>query len=254
MLSDRKYTGYNVSTSPADIDSASAFLVPAPPSIPPTPGPDQAPLQTTHLPPIVSPDLTLEPTIPVPVYSLPTRAFPVQPPPKVPTGYAPTHPVDPKRTPVRKWTIMQREIKGIGGGRWFARTWVAPQTLPPQPATRPSSPPILATDGGIGVVADDAVANAVAAAVIVSSPQVLPPNIGPSQVSPPVSRASSVKAEAGAAQALLELDQVNSVRWPTVAVQDPPAESAVSSRGPASLQSRSSNDSPPPPPSPGVPA
>jgi len=25
---------------------------------------------------------------------------------------------------------MQREIRGIAGGRWFARTWVAPSTLP----------------------------------------------------------------------------------------------------------------------------
>ncbi|KAF8506434.1 hypothetical protein JB92DRAFT_3122114 [Gautieria morchelliformis] len=233
----RKYTSKTAQNAPGTstpLDDAlidpSTFLVPAPPSIPPTPGPDQLPLPSSHLPPIVPPDLTLDPSIPIPVFPLPTRAFPVQQPPKLPTGYAAPHPIDPKRGPVRKWAIMQREIKGIGGGRWFARTWVAPQSIP-QPVTRPSSPRAPADVGNY-----------------VALSQQVPPEAGPSRVWAPMSLASSVKAEAGAAQALLELDQVDSTRWPTM-VQGP-LGAGLSSRGPASPRSRANSS--PSAPSPGA--
>ncbi|KAF8507510.1 hypothetical protein BU17DRAFT_100436 [Hysterangium stoloniferum] len=133
--------------APAD---ASQFLIPVAPSVPVSPKSDHPPLSS--LPPTVTPDLTFDPSTPVPSYPLPTRAFAVSQPPKIPTGYAPFHPLE--KGPARKWTIMQREIRGIGGGRWFARTWVAPQTLPqqqpepepepelePEPETRPPTPP-----------------------------------------------------------------------------------------------------------------
>ncbi|KAF8585700.1 hypothetical protein K439DRAFT_1660116 [Ramaria rubella] len=201
----------------------STFLVPAPPSIPPTPGPDQPSLPPSHLPPILPPDLALDPSIPIPVYPLPTRAFPVQPPPKVPTGYAPSQPIDTKRGPVRKWTIMQREIKGIAGGRWFARTWVAPQTLP-QTATaiRPISPPVYTA----------------------ASPPLTLPDAGPSRISGSAagSRASSVKIETGPLHALSELEIIESARW---ARAGPDVGSGILSRGPASVRT-SITPSPPP--------
>ncbi|KAF8640821.1 hypothetical protein AX17_000470 [Amanita inopinata Kibby_2008] len=62
--------------------------------------------------------------VPVPVYPLPTKPFPVQPPPKLSTGTAPTIPLDKTGKKVRHWRMAHREIRGIAGGRWFARTWV----------------------------------------------------------------------------------------------------------------------------------
>ena len=62
--------------------------------------------------------------VPIPVYPLPTKPFPVQPPPKIPTGFAPLIAVDRGRTRVRHWREANREIRGIAGGRWFAKTWV----------------------------------------------------------------------------------------------------------------------------------
>ncbi|KAH7907785.1 hypothetical protein BJ138DRAFT_1159222 [Hygrophoropsis aurantiaca] len=61
---------------------------------------------------------------PMPVYPLPSKPFPVQPPPKIGTGFAPMLPLDRNGTKVRRWRTAHREIRGIAGGRWFARTWV----------------------------------------------------------------------------------------------------------------------------------
>lgn len=62
--------------------------------------------------------------IPIPVYPLPTKPFPVQPPPKNTTGFAPQMPLDRSGTKVRHWREANRDIRGIAGGRWFAKTWV----------------------------------------------------------------------------------------------------------------------------------
>ena len=62
--------------------------------------------------------------LPVPVYPLPSKPFPVQPPPKIGTGFAPVQPLDRSGAKVRQWRIANREIRGIAGGRWFARSWV----------------------------------------------------------------------------------------------------------------------------------
>jgi hypothetical protein len=62
--------------------------------------------------------------VPVPVYPLPSKPFPVQPPQKIGTGFAPVIPLDKSGLKVRHWRIAHREIRGIGGGRWFARSWV----------------------------------------------------------------------------------------------------------------------------------
>lgn len=61
---------------------------------------------------------------PIPVYPLPTKPFPVQPPPKIHSGFAPVMPLDKSGKKVRHWRVANREIRGIGGGRWFARSWV----------------------------------------------------------------------------------------------------------------------------------
>ncbi|KAF9270856.1 hypothetical protein L218DRAFT_983255 [Marasmius fiardii PR-910] len=62
--------------------------------------------------------------VPVPIYPLPTKPFPVLPPPKISSGFAPNLPLDKTKTRVRHWRVANREIRGIAGGRWFTRAWV----------------------------------------------------------------------------------------------------------------------------------
>jgi len=62
--------------------------------------------------------------VPIPVYPLPTKPFPVQPPQKIVTGFASLIPLDKGGRKVRHWREAKREIRGIAGGRWLARTWV----------------------------------------------------------------------------------------------------------------------------------
>ena len=61
---------------------------------------------------------------PIPIWPLPTRVFPVQNLPKIPSGNAPAQPLEKKTPPVRSWRQAQREIRGIAGGRWFVRSWI----------------------------------------------------------------------------------------------------------------------------------
>ena len=61
--------------------------------------------------------------VPIPVYPLPTKPFPVQLPQKITSGIAPL-PLDKNTKAVRHWRQARREIRGIAGGRWLARTWV----------------------------------------------------------------------------------------------------------------------------------
>ncbi|KAI0756506.1 hypothetical protein C8Q80DRAFT_1129008 [Daedaleopsis nitida] len=62
--------------------------------------------------------------VPLPVYPLPSKPPPVQPPPKIGTGFAPVIPLDKSAKPVRKWRQVNREVRGIAGGRWFVKSWV----------------------------------------------------------------------------------------------------------------------------------
>lgn len=62
--------------------------------------------------------------VPHPRYPLPTKPFQVQPPPKITTGYAPIIPLDRTKAKSRHWRLAHREVRGIAGGRWFARSWV----------------------------------------------------------------------------------------------------------------------------------
>jgi hypothetical protein len=68
-------------------------------------------------------DINLD-SIPLPVFPLPSKPYPVQPPVKIGTGFAPIIPLDKSRKKVRHWRTANREIRGIAGGRWFARSWV----------------------------------------------------------------------------------------------------------------------------------
>lgn len=73
--------------------------------------------------PSLAEELNLE-NVPIPVYPLPTKPFPVQPPPKITSALAPLLPLDKSSKAVRHWRSARREIRGIAGGRWLARTWV----------------------------------------------------------------------------------------------------------------------------------
>ncbi|KIY52669.1 hypothetical protein FISHEDRAFT_69485 [Fistulina hepatica ATCC 64428] len=105
-----------------DVEVASDASVTAPSSpgtthIEPTPEPEPA----APAAPIAEPPNLYDG--PVPVYTLPTKPFPVLPPPKIGSGQAPTLVLDRSRKKVRHWRVAHREIKGIAGGRWFARAW-----------------------------------------------------------------------------------------------------------------------------------
>jgi hypothetical protein len=78
------------------------------------------------LPTTLEPTTTLEDLegVPHPRYPLPTKPFQVQPPPKITTGYATVIPLDRTKIKPRHWRLAHREIRGIAGGRWFARAWV----------------------------------------------------------------------------------------------------------------------------------
>ncbi|OCH88750.1 hypothetical protein OBBRIDRAFT_888860 [Obba rivulosa] len=102
----------------------------APPTAASSPLPvhdDHSPEPDVHIPagvaiPLID-DANLE-GVPLPIYPLPSKPFPVQPPPKIGTGFAPVIPLDRSGKPVRRWRQVNREIRGIAGGRWFAKTWV----------------------------------------------------------------------------------------------------------------------------------
>ncbi|OSD06183.1 hypothetical protein PYCCODRAFT_1475020 [Trametes coccinea BRFM310] len=107
-----------------DADSVSeAYAGTAPSSPTPhdgSPEPD-IPLSSLLGPPVD--DAPLD-GVPLPVYPLPSRPFPVQPPPKIGTGFAPVIPLDKSGKPVRRWRQVNREVRGIAGGRWFVKSWV----------------------------------------------------------------------------------------------------------------------------------
>lgn len=86
------------------------------------------PLDATGPPAISAPTLSNQDEslegVPCPVYPLPSKPFPVLPSVKIATGFATNLPLDKNHTEVRHWRMAKREIRGIAGGRWFARSWV----------------------------------------------------------------------------------------------------------------------------------
>jgi len=86
-----------------------------------SPEPGQITLSSSATEPVEEANLE---NIPLPVYPLPTKVFLVQAPPKIPTGFTLPFTLDKSRKKVRHWRTVNREIRGIAGGRWFARSWV----------------------------------------------------------------------------------------------------------------------------------
>lgn len=89
-----------------------------------SPEPEQAPASPSAAPPAPLAEETNLENVPLPVYPLPSKPFPVQPPLKIPTGFAPPIPLDKNGKKIRHWRTAHREIRGIAGGRWFVRSWV----------------------------------------------------------------------------------------------------------------------------------
>jgi len=86
-----------------------------------SPEPGQITLSSPAAEPVEEANLE---NIPLPVYPLPTKVFLVQAPPKIPTGFTLPFTLDKSGKKVRHWRTANREIRGIAGGRWFARSWV----------------------------------------------------------------------------------------------------------------------------------
>ncbi|KAH9897894.1 hypothetical protein C8Q73DRAFT_833992 [Cubamyces lactineus] len=106
-------------------DVSEAYAGTAPSSPTPhdgSPEPD-IPLASIIAQPIHADETPLD-GVPLPVYPLPSKLFPVQPPPKIGTGFAPVIPLDKSGKPVRRWRQANREIRGIAGGRWFVKSWI----------------------------------------------------------------------------------------------------------------------------------
>ncbi|EKM61434.1 uncharacterized protein PHACADRAFT_248039 [Phanerochaete carnosa HHB-10118-sp] len=117
-----------------------------PPHDEPSPHFDDLPLPSHTIPigPIpADEDINLE-GVPLPLYPLPTKPFPVLPAPKIPTGLAPVMPLDKSGKKIRKWRQAQREIRGIAGGRWFAKTWIGDKESEYAAAHAVQPPPIPA--------------------------------------------------------------------------------------------------------------
>jgi len=112
-------------------DDGSSITSEVPNTVASSPQPFDADVgESEHIPIVNEPsyldqEMSIDPDRePIPVWPLPTRVFPVQNLPKIPTGNAPAQPPEKKAPPVRQWRQAQREIRGIAGGRWFVRSWI----------------------------------------------------------------------------------------------------------------------------------
>jgi len=104
--------GYSVTAASSPVTAHFEGNTPEPETLPPfTNGP------LPEEPPINLQDVAL------PQYPLPIKPFSVLPPQKINTGFAPVVPLDRSGAKVRHWRPVNREIRGIAGGRWFTRSW-----------------------------------------------------------------------------------------------------------------------------------
>ncbi|KAH9056963.1 hypothetical protein EDB87DRAFT_1140256 [Lactarius vividus] len=129
--------------------------------------------------------------IPHPRYPLPTKPFQVQPPPKISTSYAPVVPLDRTKTKPRHWRLAHREVRGIAGGRWFARAWVgekeselavaaeAALSVPKLPALSVSAPVTGGRASGKRKPKVDAVSTAASSRSASAAPEVAVPPAPP---------------------------------------------------------------------------
>ncbi|KAG9103463.1 hypothetical protein FRC07_009983, partial [Ceratobasidium sp. 392] len=145
--SNNALTPTPISTPTISIPNPALALPPAPSSSLPTPAPaaeiDPALLATA------------------PRRPLPTRTFPVQAAPKTTQPAVATNGangaggMDMNRRRVRRWGVKMREVRGVGGGSWWVRTWVGsseseyasdPTRILAVPTTLPRPPKPRKTD------------------------------------------------------------------------------------------------------------
>ncbi|KAJ7103155.1 hypothetical protein B0H15DRAFT_811196 [Mycena belliarum] len=105
--------GYSVTAASSPVTAHLEANTPEPEVFPPY----------TNGPLVEEPPVNLQ-EVPLPQYPLPVKPFSVQPPQKINTGFAPVLPLDRTAAKVRHWRVVNREIRGIAGGRWFTRSWV----------------------------------------------------------------------------------------------------------------------------------
>ncbi|KAJ6601435.1 hypothetical protein DFH09DRAFT_563577 [Mycena vulgaris] len=111
--------GYSVTAASSPVTAHFDGNTPEPEAFPPyTNGP------LSEEPPINLQEVAL------PQYPLPVKPFSVQPPQKINTGFATVLPLDRTAAKVRHWRPVNREIRGIAGGRWFTRSWVGEKESP----------------------------------------------------------------------------------------------------------------------------
>jgi hypothetical protein len=84
---------------------------------------------------------------PPPAYPLPNRPFSVLPPPKIGSGFAPIFPLVRGGPPARRWRTVKREVRGVAGGRWFARSWLGEKESAFANAQAAAPAPFLSTVG-----------------------------------------------------------------------------------------------------------
>ncbi|KAJ7651538.1 hypothetical protein DFH06DRAFT_546622 [Mycena polygramma] len=113
--------GYSVTAASSPVTAHFEGNTPEPDTLPPyTNGP------LGEEPPIT---INLQ-DVPLPVYPLPLKPFSVQPPQKINTGFAPVVPLDRTGAKPRHWRTVNREIRGIAGGRWFTHSWMGEKESP----------------------------------------------------------------------------------------------------------------------------
>ncbi|KAJ7116822.1 hypothetical protein C8R43DRAFT_1038236 [Mycena crocata] len=105
--------GYSVTAASSPVTAHFEGNTPEPEAFPPY----------TNGPLVEEPPINLQ-DVALPQYPLPIKPFSVQPPQKINTGFAPVLPLDRTGAQARHWRTVNREIRGIAGGRWFARSWM----------------------------------------------------------------------------------------------------------------------------------
>ncbi|KAH9929733.1 uncharacterized protein B0H18DRAFT_996001 [Fomitopsis serialis] len=129
-----------------------------------------------------------------PQYPLPSKPFPVQPAPKIGTGFAPTIVLDKSKKPVRRWRQVNREVRGIAGGRWFTRSWVGEKESDfASHQTAASQAVTLAAQSA----ADRADREAASAAAMLAAGITLPPKLAGTSASAPPGRGPRPKVPKG---------------------------------------------------------
>lgn len=122
----------------------------------------------------------------LPQYPLPSKPFPVQPAPKIGTGFAPTLVLDKSKKPVRRWRQVNREVRGIAGGRWFTRSWVGEKESE-----------YAAASQSVAFTAQSADREAASAAAMLAAGVSLPAKLAGTSASAAPGRATKAKAHKG---------------------------------------------------------